>query len=80
MRRRRYVEAGGSGRGLYEDNIVVPARLVLHFDINKTVTWACPLRMLCMHLSAATPAHSMSSHCGIQKTGSSSGRWQCKLC
>jgi len=33
----RYVDAGGSGTGLYEENIAVKARLVLHFDINKTI-------------------------------------------
>ena len=34
---RRYVDTGESGRGLYEENIAVKARLVLHFDINKTI-------------------------------------------
>ncbi|EIE23647.1 hypothetical protein COCSUDRAFT_66025 [Coccomyxa subellipsoidea C-169] len=34
---KRYVSKGESGRGLYEENIVVKARLILHFDINKTV-------------------------------------------
>ena len=33
----RYVSRGEGGRGLYEENIVVKARLILHFDINKTV-------------------------------------------
>ena len=33
----RYVDTGGSGTGLYEENIAVKARLVLHFDINKTI-------------------------------------------
>ena len=28
---------GESGKGLYEENIVVRARLILHFDINKTI-------------------------------------------
>ena len=40
---RRYVVTGQSGRGLYEEDIVVKARLVLHFDINKTVCFACSL-------------------------------------
>ena len=34
---RRYVDTGESGTGLYEENIAVKARLVLHFDINKTI-------------------------------------------
>lgn len=33
----RYVDTGGDGSGLYEENIAVKARLVLHFDINKTI-------------------------------------------
>ena len=33
----RYVNTGESGQGLYQTNIVVKARLVLHFDINKTI-------------------------------------------
>ena len=33
----RYVDTGGSGSGLYEENIAVKARLILHFDINKTI-------------------------------------------
>ena len=28
---------GEDGRGLYEENIVLKARLILHFDINKTL-------------------------------------------
>ena len=28
---------GRTGAGLYEENIAVKARLVLHFDINKTI-------------------------------------------
>ncbi|BDA47562.1 hypothetical protein COCOBI_10-4100 [Coccomyxa sp. Obi] len=34
---KQYVSRGEGGRGLYEENIVVKARLILHFDINKTV-------------------------------------------
>ncbi|KAK9905768.1 hypothetical protein WJX75_005992 [Coccomyxa subellipsoidea] len=34
---KKYVSKGEDGRGLYEENIVVKARLILHFDINKTV-------------------------------------------
>ena len=33
----RHVDTGGSGSGLYEENIAVRARLILHFDINKTI-------------------------------------------
>ena len=33
----RHVDTGGSGSGLYEENIAVKARLILHFDINKTI-------------------------------------------
>ena len=34
----RYVEVGAAGgAGLAQDNMVVKARLVLHFDINKTI-------------------------------------------
>ncbi len=31
------MDTGENGAGLYEENIAVKARLVLHFDINKTI-------------------------------------------
>lgn len=31
------MDTGENGSGLYEENIAVKARLVLHFDINKTI-------------------------------------------
>ena len=68
MRCRRYVEAGDSGRGLYEDDIVVPARLVLHFDINKTVTRCTPPAADAHAACAGQPPLCVSSSAGIQAT------------